>query len=150
VLVERAAALVGVALIAVLATGCGGGRLSLVDFEAKANGICAKYNAKIRAAYTSAPPDFASLALAIRKAIGYAKKGNAELDKLKPPKSYDSQYKEFLRINHQEVPAATEFAKAAESRDQARLLAARTRLVLLGRDADRLARNIGLNTCAQH
>jgi ribosomal protein S20 len=130
--------------------GCGGGRLSIVDFDAKANTICAKYNAKVRAVYTNVPPDPVSLSRAIRKAIVYTKKGADELDALKPPKTYESQFKEFVRITYDEVKAGKELAKAAETRNQAQLSAARTKLVLQGRNADRLARELGLNACARH
>jgi predicted Zn-dependent protease len=141
---------VGLAPIVLVTAGCGSGRLSVVDFDAKASAICAKYNAKVRSAYTNVPPDPVSLTRAIRKAIAYTKKGAEELDAVNPPKMYDSQFKEFVRITYDEVAAGKELAKAAETRNQAQLAAARTKLVLQGRNADRLARGMGLNACAQH
>jgi hypothetical protein len=139
------------AALAVLAAGCGGGgRLSQADFQSQANTICAGYNAKVRSAYANVPPDPVSLARAIRKAIAYTKKGADELDELKPPKAYDAQFDQFVRITRDEVSTGKEFAKAAESRDQAGLAAARTKLLLQGRDADRLARQMGLSRCAEH
>ena len=134
----------------VVAGGCGGSRLSVVDFDAKANAICARYNAKVRGAYTNVPSDPVSLARAIHKAIGYTKKGADELDALSPPKTYDAQFKEFVRITYDEVKAGKELAKAAETRNQALLAAAKTKLVLQGRNADRLAREMGLDACAPH
>jgi hypothetical protein len=148
---KTASAAAALAPLAVVAAGCGGGgRLSVVDFDAKADAICAKYNAKVRSAYTNVPPDPVSLRRAIHKAIAYTKKGADELDALNPPKMYDAQFKEFVRITYDEVNAGKELAKAAQTRNQALLVAARTKLVLQGRNADRLAREMGLNACARH
>ena len=147
---KTASAAAALAPLAVVAAGCGGGRLSVVDFDAKADAICAKYNAKVRSAYTNVPPDPVSLRRAIHKAIAYTKKGADELDALNPPKMYDAQFKEFVRITYDEVKAGKELAKAAQTRNQALLVAARTKLVLQGRNADRLAREMGLNACARH
>jgi hypothetical protein len=138
-------------LIAIAAAGCGGGgRLSELDFQAKGNATCAKYNAKIRNVYRTVPPDPVSLARALQKAIRFAEKGTDELSDLKPPERFDAQFKKFLNINRREIPTARALGKAAQRRDQAGIAAATVKLRLQGRDADRLAKQMGLNTCAEH
>ena len=78
--VVLAAAVVG------LVSGCGGGsgRLSKAEYAKRADAICTKYNAKIRA--LGRPTAISGLPAYVDKALPLARKGDDELRALEPPK----------------------------------------------------------------
>jgi hypothetical protein len=138
----------GVAVTCLLA-GCGGGApLSKADFQAKANAICSKYNARIKAALANTSNGPKSIANGVDRAMKFVKKGVDELDDLEPPKQYDAKFKEFSRINHDELSAGKDLADAARANSKSRLRSALVKLGSQERDADRLATQMGLDTCA--
>jgi hypothetical protein len=144
---KTAAVLIGFALL-LSACGGGGGRLSKADFHAKANAICAKYNAKIKGALANVSSDPQSLARGMDRALGYIKKGTKELDALKPPQAYDAKYEELSRINHDEISTGQKLAEAARANDKAAIQSAIAQLESQGKDSDRLATEMGLDSCA--
>jgi hypothetical protein len=135
------------ALLALSACG-GGGRLSKGEFRAKANAICSKYNAKIKGALANVSTDPHSLATAMDRALGYVKTGTKELDDLDPPKAYNAKYRELSRINHDEIATGQRLADAARTNDKAAIQSAIAQLESQGKDADRLATEMGLDSCA--
>jgi hypothetical protein len=147
-LMKTAAVAVGFLALLLSACGGGGGRLSKADFQAKANAICSKYNAKIKGALANVSNDPQSLASGMDRALGYIKKGTKELDDLKPPKAYDAEYEELSRINHDEISTGQKLAAAAHANDKAAIQAAIAQLQSQGKDSDRLATEMGLDRCA--
>jgi hypothetical protein len=135
------------ALLALSACG-GGGRLSKAEFRAKANAICSKYNAKIKGALANVSNDPRSLAAGMDRALGYIKKGTKELDDLDPPKAYDAKYRELSRINHDEIATGQKLADAARANDQAAIQSAIAQLESQGKDSDRLATEMRVDSCA--
>jgi predicted Zn-dependent protease len=135
-------------VLALSACGGGGGRLSKADFQAKANAICSKYNAKIKRALANVSSDPHSLASAMDRALGYIKKGTKELDDLDPPKAYEAKYQELSRINHEEISTGQKLATAARASDKAAIQSAIAQLESQGKKSDRLATEMGLDSCA--
>ena len=143
----KAGVVLVVALLTLSACG-GGGRLSKADFRTKANAICSKYNARIKRALANVSNDPQSLASAVDRALGYIKKATQELDDLDPPKAYDAKYEELSRLNHDEISTGQKLADAARANDKAAIQSAIAQLESQGKDSDRLATELGLDSCA--
>jgi hypothetical protein len=143
-------------LLTVALAGCGGGgggggavpRLSKTDFRTTADGICRKYNAKIAGAMKGATNSPGALANGVEKALSFVRLGTKELDTLNPPQQYASQYKRFRELNHAQITTAVQLVKAARKKDRAGLNSAIATLQRQGNESDRLARQMGLHTCA--
>jgi hypothetical protein len=141
----------GVAVaLAVGAIGCGGsGRLSRSEFTAKANGICGKYDAKIKAAMANVTNDPASIARGVDKTIPLIQQAQDEFAKLDPPKALDANWKEWQGINDDEIATAKQLSAAAKKNDKASFDSALAKLDSQDKNSTRLAKQMGLSTCAE-
>ena len=139
----------GAALLAgLLAAGCGGGgRLSKQDYAKQADAICSKYNRKIEA--LGAPKSLADIAGYADKALALTRKGNDELEHLKPPKSEEQTAKEWLDQNDSVVGSMERLRGAAKKGDRAGIQAALNEASSANRTANGLARQLGLAVCAR-
>src|SRR2546423_12486539 len=90
-------------VLAIVVAGCGGGsgRLSKAEYAKRADAICTKYNAKIRA--LGRPTAISGLPAYVDKALPLARKGDDELRSLKPPKDEEQTAKEWLDPNDSPV-----------------------------------------------
>jgi hypothetical protein len=142
---RAALAVVVVALVA----GCGGGsnRLSKDEYAKRADAICSKYNAKLKAlarpASISALPDY------VDKALPLARKGDDELRGLKPPKDEVQTAKEWLDQNDSVVGSMERLRDAAKKGDRAGIQTALNEATSANRTANGFARRLGLRVCAQ-
>jgi hypothetical protein len=135
-------------VLAVLAAGCGGsGRLSKADYAKRADAICTKYNAKIRA--LGRPTGISGLPAYVDKALPLARKGDDELRTLKPPKDEEQTAKEWLDQNDSVVGSMERLRDAAKKSDRAGIQTALNEASAANQTANRLARQLGLSVCAQ-
>jgi hypothetical protein len=143
---RRTALVVGAVL---LAAGCGGGggRLSKDEYAKRADAICTKYNAKLRA--LARPTSISELPAYVDKALPLARKGDAELRALKPPNDEEQTAKEWLGQNDSVVGSMERLREAAKKNDRAGIQAALTEASSANRTANGLARKLGLSVCAQ-
>jgi hypothetical protein len=83
----RQASLLAVALVVVVAAGCGGGdkRLSRQQYASKADSVCTRYNRQIRA--VQRPSSLPDLGRSIDKLLPSFERALADLRRLKPPES---------------------------------------------------------------
>jgi hypothetical protein len=83
----RQASLLAVALVVVLAVGCGGGdkRLSRQQYASQADAVCSKYNREIRA--IQRPSSLPDLGRSIDKLLPSFARAIADLHRLKPPEN---------------------------------------------------------------
>jgi hypothetical protein len=132
-----------------LAAGCGGGggRLSKAEYAKQADAICTKYNAKLKA--LSRPTSISGLPDYVGKALPLARKGDDELRGLKPPKDKEQTAKEWLDQNDSVVGAMERLRDAAKKGDRAGIQTALNEASSANRTANGLARQLGLNVCAQ-
>jgi hypothetical protein len=137
------------ALVAVLlAAGCGSSsRLSREEYSKRADAICTKYNAKIKA--LGQPGSVRALPGYVDKALPIARKGTDELRGLKPPKDEEKTAKEWLDQNDSVVAAMERVRDAAKHGDRTGVAAALTDAASANRAANRFARQLGLRVCAQ-
>ena len=133
-----------------LAAGCGGGgdgRLSKAEYAKRADAICTKYNAKIRA--LGRPTAISGLPAYVDKALPLARKGDEELSALKPPKDEEQTAKEWLDQNDSVVGSMERLRDAAKKGDRAGIQTALNEATSANRTANGLARQLGLKICAQ-
>src|SRR5919206_937056 len=135
--------------IAALAAGCGGGekRLSREEYSKRADAICSKYNAKIKA--LGQPGSIRGLPGYVDRALPIARKGTEELRVLKPPKDEEKTANEWLDQNDSAVGALERLRDAAKHADRSGIQAALTEAAAANRAANRFARQLGLRICAQ-
>ena len=135
------------ATVIVLAAGCGSSsRLSREEYSKRADAICTKYNAKIKA--LGQPGSIRALPGYVDKALPIARKGTDELRGLKPPKDEEKTAKEWLDQNDSVVGSMERLRGAATKGDRAGIQAALTEASSANRTANGLARRLGLAVCA--
>jgi len=135
--------------VASLVAGCGGGsgRLSQAEFAKRADAICTKYNAKIRA--LGRPTSIGALPAYVDKALPLARKGDDELRALEPPKDKEQTAKEWLDQSDSVVGSMERLRDAAKKGDRAGIQTALDEASSANQTANRLARKLGLRVCAQ-
>jgi hypothetical protein len=134
--------------IAALAAGCGGsGRLSKAEYSKRADAICAKYNAKLKA--LSRPTSIAALPAYVDQALPLARKGDDELRALKAPKDEEQTAKEWLDQSDSVVGSMERLRDAAKKGDRTGIQTALNEASSANRTANGLARRLGLRVCAQ-
>src|SRR5919201_6629494 len=101
-----------------LAAGCGGGsgRLSKTGYAKRADAICTKYNAKLKA--LPRPAGISELPAYVGRALPLARKGDDELRALKPPKDEEQTAKEWLDQNDSVLRSMERRRGAAEEGDR--------------------------------
>jgi hypothetical protein len=136
-------------VVAGLAAGCGGGsgRLSKAEYAKRADAICTKYNAKIRA--LGRPTAISGLPAYVDKALPLARKGDDELGALKPPKDEERTAKEWLDQNDSVVGSMERLRDAAKKGDRPGIQTALNEATSANRTANGLARRLGLEVCAR-
>ena len=136
-------------VVVVLAAGCGGGsgRLSKAEYSKRADAICTKYNAKLKA--LARPTSISGLPAYVDRALPLARKGDEELRALRPPKDEEKTAKEWLDQNDSVVGSMERLRGAATKGDRAGIQAALTEASSANRTANGLARRLGLAVCAR-
>jgi transcriptional regulator with GAF, ATPase, and Fis domain len=136
------------AAVVVLAAGCGGEkRLSREEYSKRADAICSKYNARIKA--LGQPGSIRALPRYVDRALPIARKGTEELRRLEPPKDEEKTANEWLDQNDSAVGALERLRDAAKHADRSGIQAALTEAAAANRAANRFARQLGLRICAQ-
>jgi hypothetical protein len=135
--------------VATLATGCGGGsrRLSKAEYAKRADAICTKYNAKLKA--LARPTGISELPAYVDRALPLARKGDDELRALKPPKNEERTAKEWLDQNDSVVGSMERLRDAAKKGDRVGIQTALNEATATNRTANGLAHRLGLEVCAQ-
>jgi len=134
--------------VAGLAAGCGGGgRLSKAEYAKRADAICTKYNAKLKA--VARPTGISGLPAYVDRALPLARKGDDELRALRPPKDEEKTAKEWLDQNDSVVGSMERLRDAAKKGDRAGIQTALNEASAANRTANGLARRLGLSVCAQ-
>jgi hypothetical protein len=126
--------------------GCGGGRLSQSEFVSKANDICADVNDGLQEIREPAGID--DLAPVLDEGLVVVNDGVAELRDLKPPESLSDPYDAWLDKVEESAHAIEEARDAARRNDQAAVGLALQEGDDANTEANRLAAQLGLTTCA--
>src|ERR687884_1274519 len=129
------------AAVVVLAAGCGGEkRLSREEYSKRADAICSKYNARIKA--LGQPGSIRALPRYVDRALPIARKGTEELRGLEPPKDEEKTANEWLDQNDSAVGALERLRDAAKHADRSGIQAALTEAAAANRAPNRFARQL--------
>jgi hypothetical protein len=136
-------------LAALIIAGCGGGgRLSEDEYAARANSICADFNAKVKAV-GSPGTSLDSLARYADRLIPIFVDGLGRLKKLKPPKDEQAIADQWLKNGDDQLVLVKELRDAAKKGDQAEVKRLGALSDANNKKSDVLARRLGATTCAQ-
>ena len=140
--------MVGVVTLAVAVAACGGGsRLSTPQFDAKANAICKKYNAKINA--VPAPKSLNDVPAYVGEVKPFVERGVDEIASLNPPRELQDTYDRWLRTQRAALGEVDQLRRAAEKND---LLAVNRTIGQLherNKRGNALAAQLGASVCAK-
>jgi hypothetical protein len=136
--------------VAVLAA-CGGAggsgeRLSEDEFREQANAICADYNEKI--ADLGSPTSPADIPDYVERGIPVIEEGIAKLRALNPPEDMEEDVDRMLDEVEKGIPAARQLSEAAADEDAEAVQEAISRGQEADAESNRIARELGLDTCA--
>jgi ABC-type glycerol-3-phosphate transport system substrate-binding protein len=138
-------------LSAAVLAACGGGdasseRLSEEDFREQANAICTDYNEQIADLGSPASPE--DIPDYVERGIPIIEEGIAKLRELNPPEELADDYDRMLDETEKTIPVARQLSEAAADEDAEAVQEA----ISLGQEADaesdRIAREMGLESCA--
>jgi len=136
----------------VVLAGCSGGgdgddRLSKDEYVERADAVCADYDKRL--GDLPDPGSIAALGPLTRRALPIAREAVAQLRELRPPEDLQARVNEWLKLNVLNVRRIEELGNAARAGDRVRVQEIARDAAANEREADRLARELGLETCAQ-
>jgi hypothetical protein len=141
-----------VALVAVVAAGCGGGSSknkayanSVSGYAAALDSICAPLNAKIKAIGATGLAGIAAHGDEIKSTI---QTGVDKIDKLQPPDQVKSAVDDFVAKNKEAIGKFDGLIAAAKAGDSAKAQQIAQEIVALDNATNQDARTIGAAQCA--
>jgi hypothetical protein len=139
-------------LVILVLAGCGGGggssRLSKSEFDAKANAICDKYQAKINA--VGQPQSVSDVPGYIDKVLPIIEEGTSKLDDLKPPQDIESTVNDWRVIQHTQIDEAKQLRDAAKKGDTAAVTKIANEAAAKNKSGNALAAQVGATSCAKN
>jgi hypothetical protein len=137
------------ALLVGLLVGCGGGgggdRLSEEEFRQQADAICADFEGRLDALEPPASAD--DLQRFVQEAIPIIEEGNAQLNALNPPEEFEARWNRAMEINDANLATVRELRDAIEQGDNARAQELFQEVGSEEEEANRIARELGLENC---
>ncbi len=147
---RRSLLLVALALACAVVAACGeearDERLTREEFIRQADAICAAHERRL--AELPTPRSVAELADVAEEALPIAREGIARLRALKPPVDLAPLVAEWLLRNEANVKRMEELRDAARAGDETEVQEIASAATDNEREADALARRIGLDDCA--
>jgi signal transduction protein with GAF and PtsI domain len=144
----RGIGVLGVVCGVAVLTGCGGdgGALSRDELVSRADAICTKYEERIDA--LAEPQSIEEVEALADQAKPIVEDGVDELARLQPPEDLEDEYDRWIGLNRESVDTIDELKEAAAAGDGARVQQVVQDADEKEREADALARQIGLDECA--
>lgn len=130
---------------------CGGSNdsdaLSASEYRTQGNDLCQSYEAKAKAIpQPESVEDISAYAEATQKQLSGL---ITSLDELKPPEDLQKQHDELVALGQKSVDSLDELVAAGKTGDQAQIEAALKGGSELDGQSDKLAKELGLNKCAE-
>jgi hypothetical protein len=122
-------------------------RLSRADYLRQADAICATYDKRLGTLGKAASVE--ELARNADQALAIAEEGVSKLRELQPPAELEPRVDEWLERNDENVEKIEELRDAAREGDEVAVQAIAADAADNEREADRLARRLGLRSCAR-
>jgi hypothetical protein len=144
--VSSLAATVGAtASLALAACGGGDGGLSRQEFLSEADSICAEYDQRIQE--IDEPQSIDDVERYADEAKPVIEEGMTELRELEPPDELQEQWNEYIASSEESVEYLDELRQAGAEGDPARIQEIAQEVSEKNEEADRLARDLGLQDC---
>ncbi len=152
-------ALALLACLLLLGLGCDGGdgegreaatepqRLSKAEFVRRADAVCAEYEQRL--ARLRQPRDVEALADLADEALPIVQEAIARLRALEPPAELEPEVERWLERNDENAERLEALRDAARAGDATRVQTIASAAAENEREADELARRIGLRDCAE-
>jgi hypothetical protein len=133
---------------AALAVGCGGGgdRLSREELVSQADAICTRYDEQLEG--LREPESIADVERFAAEARAIIRRGVDELRELEPPEDLEEDYDRWVATNEDALDLIDELEQAAAERDAQRVQELIADAERQDDEADKIARRIGLDDCA--
>lgn len=122
-------------------------RLSRADYIREADAICAAYDKRLGA--LGKADSIEALARNADQALPIAEEGVGKLRELQPPAELEPRVDEWLERNDENVEKIEELRDAAREGDEPAVQSIAADAADNEREADRLARRLGLRSCAR-
>jgi hypothetical protein len=129
------------------AAGCGGGsdRLTREELIEEADATCAEFDQQIED--VQEPESLDDIKRYVQEIRPIVEEGTDELDALEPPEELEDEYTDWIEATRSGVDRIDELEDAAASGDEQRIQEVLQGGAEGGEEADRLAREIGLQEC---
>ena len=144
---SRLLALVVLALGAAACGGGGGDRLTRAELATEANAICQEFDQKIEA--LGAPTSIDDIESFADRSAEIARDGRDELADLNPPEELEADYDRLLETLDEAIENIERIGEAAADGDEAEVGRIAEEGEAKDEDSDRLARELGLDDCAE-
>jgi hypothetical protein len=132
-------------MIALLAAGCGGGRLSHGEFVKRADAICSAYRAQT--APVTAPRSYRAIVAWGRRTLPIYAAALQKLSTLKPPAAEEARVRAWLAADRAVQRASRALVAAALRHDYPSVTAAASRAQLAGSRSRAAASTLGFQVC---
>jgi hypothetical protein len=143
--VSFAAAVGATASLVLAACGGGDGGLSREEFLSEADSICTEYDRRIQE--IDEPQSIDDIERYADEAKPVIEEGMSELRELEPPNDLQEQWDEYIASSQESVEYLDELRQAGAAGDPARIQEIAQEVSQKNEEADRLARDLGLQDC---
>jgi hypothetical protein len=147
----RVLGIAAIGAVAVFIAACGGGggsqALSAEEFRQQADAICKDYEGQIKD--LGSPSSLDELPAFVDKVIPIIEEGNAKLADLEPPDELAEDWGRAMELQNENLDVAHDLQDAIHDQDTARVQQDLTKLNATDQQSNEIARNIGLEDCAQ-
>jgi hypothetical protein len=129
-------------------TETGDGRLTEAEFVRTVNGICEEYDQEIEG--LGDPQSADDVADYVESAVPIIRRGVAELRGVRPPEELEQRYDQMVDGVEASIPVIRRLADAARANDAKAAQEAIEEGERIDRNSDRVAEELGLDTCASN
>jgi hypothetical protein len=139
-----------VAILALDASGCGGGKNQVTAGELvqKADGICREEQTKFIQIQTHPPVNASDAADQTKELVQTAESADSQLGDLEPPDDLRAPFESYLSARGRAIDQMKHGQDAAENQDSRAYGASQAAVVRTASERRRLARAVGLKLCS--
>jgi hypothetical protein len=142
-------ALLGGLLVALLASGCGGGGVDAEEYRGEANALCAAGDQRVEAVGSPTKIDDAEEAAALRRVAAAVEPTVERLEKLETPDDLRDGHADMVESYREGLTGLAELAQALDAGDRAATAEAASKYTTAVSTAQGRARDLDLAGCAR-
>ena len=131
-----------------LATGCGGGRLSHGSFVKRADAVCSAYNVRVRPRVIT-PRSYDAIERYVSETLPLYEAALRKLSALEPPSADEQAVHAWLAADRRVARAVRALGVAAQQRNFPAVSAAASRAQLAASESRQAAVGLGMRVCGR-